>query len=41
MVDANCIWCGLEVKTGEDRGFRQSGVVYLARADRDSDDLER
>ncbi|MFC7704071.1 NAD(P)/FAD-dependent oxidoreductase [Plastorhodobacter daqingensis] len=38
MIEANRIWQGLEAEAGADLGFRQEGVLYLAR---DAADLAR
>lgn len=35
MIEANRIWKGLEKETGEDLGFRQAGVLYLANSLKD------
>lgn len=40
MIEANRIWQTLAKECGEDLGFRQTGVLYLANSDKDMDDYE-
>jgi glycine/D-amino acid oxidase-like deaminating enzyme len=41
MVESMRLWQGLSQRLGEGLGFRQSGVMYLANADRDLEGYER
>lgn len=40
MIEANRIWQTLEAECGEDLGFRQVGVLYLANTQKDMFDYE-
>ncbi len=40
MIEANRIWQTLAKECGEDLGFRQTGVLYLANSDKDMESYE-